>query len=665
MSRKSSKPEAFGNPGSIANAMYDAQKKEITSSIAFGFSFIGAGLITAIIGILKYFDITSKISDSSENYDAGAWLVIGGVGILVAVIGFISIMKSFVSLGQIGSWAKEAESHASPFQGQKLNRKVAAMNQAQSMNKPDMQGMAEDGGTQKRRGFFKRGKETKRKNNDDLYYKYNPQEKKLSAPPKAAPMMEQKFDYGINEEKKLTFADEFLKKNKRDPFAQYRKELGIAEEPEKQIEKKPQFIKSASAVTPDHNLSESQTVFKPLNTENQSDNTTEPILELSSSEPSQNSKEVGFDLSLSYFAEESTKAEAPSVKIEKTEITESKAEDISPVEASVSSELIFEEEATFMTSNTASKSVEEEIISADEIETVREQPELTGIEITYGDHNDSDDDIFFSLRNLSAPVTQQPVQIQTQTQRQALKPRDEKPVASAPQNVKPAAVPNPTISLDLGYRKSTNTEYEKPEEQKKTSTVTSSDDVSPKNKPIPSPTVSLDLDYNKNTKTEYDFSLFEEIDPKTKDTKKPAESDSFPNKATKRNNEQDSSSVLDLSDDVNKSASLPYNLDLFAEKENIKPDVQQITKSTAEQTASDKSEKTENKKSFSEMYLNKDKNKKQDEESKIVKNGTRAQRKFVDASEYDEWTCSKCGKVNQEYTGVCACGTRKPRAKKK
>ncbi len=46
--------------------------------------------------------------------------------------------------------------------------------------------------------------------------------------------------------------------------------------------------------------------------------------------------------------------------------------------------------------------------------------------------------------------------------------------------------------------------------------------------------------------------------------------------------------------------------------------------------------------------------------NEICKNGTRAQRKYVEASEYDEWTCPSCGKVNQEYVGMCACGARKP-----
>ena len=73
----------------------------------------------------------------------------------------------------------------------------------------------------------------------------------------------------------------------------------------------------------------------------------------------------------------------------------------------------------------------------------------------------------------------------------------------------------------------------------------------------------------------------------------------------------------------------------------------------------------ERKKSFSEKFLNKNGSKavqKSDQSgSQIVQNGTPAQRKFVDAADYDEWTCPGCGSVNQEYVGVCSCGERKPR----
>lgn len=78
-------------------------------------------------------------------------------------------------------------------------------------------------------------------------------------------------------------------------------------------------------------------------------------------------------------------------------------------------------------------------------------------------------------------------------------------------------------------------------------------------------------------------------------------------------------------------------------------------------------EQAPEKKSFSDRFLSRNGNKStkssNGNDSGIVKGGTPAQRKYVDASEYDEWECPGCGKKNQEYVGVCACGERKPRVK--
>lgn len=78
-------------------------------------------------------------------------------------------------------------------------------------------------------------------------------------------------------------------------------------------------------------------------------------------------------------------------------------------------------------------------------------------------------------------------------------------------------------------------------------------------------------------------------------------------------------------------------------------------------------EQSPKKKSFSEMFLSRQGKKAESAasgaQSEIVKGGTPAQRKFVDAADFDEWECPGCGKINQEYVGVCACGERKPRVK--
>ena len=629
MSKKSNKADSIGNPSTIANAMYDAQKKEITSSMVLSLSFIAAGLIVAVIGIFQYFHIRGNMTDSSEGIDAMAWLIIAGVGLLVGIIGLVSIMKSVVSLGQIGSWAKEAESHASPFQAQKLHRKVAAMNQSQSMKKPDSQAAADaESGQKPKFGFFKRGRENKGKqNSEDLYYKYNPQEKKASKPPeKSAPMMEQKFDYGIEEAKKMTFADEFLKKNKRDPFAQYRKDLGIEEEPEKEVKKKPKFIISNPQnkninVTPPQQAAEipaAPVENRPILQKHE-----EPIVPQVNSE----SASGGFDFSLSYSEEETT----PAVSDTNSHVLDFAQDQPDTSAAEESAPLQFEE-AVAMSS-------------------------------PYGVHNESDDDIFFSAKT----VTPQQTQIQTQAGKQN------------------NSTPNLAAALDNAIPK-----------------------------PLAPPTVVLDLDYKKKQQSEeYDFSLFEEIDPnKTKNSKthnqqvqakkvqqsptaQPTSTNTASDMFYGHAESQEISDAPDtqqsfMSNFVNsienqdnysiqtqrsaKQEVIPQNNQQAVQEtavqqqpiqqQPVQPQKSPITQRKKKTSTPPKSRNTKKtKKSFSEMFLNNN-GKNTAEDSEIVKNGTRAQRKFVDASEFDEWTCPECGKVNQEYVGICACGSRKPRAKR-
>ena len=639
MSKKSNKADSIGNPSTIANAMYDAQKKEITSSMVLSLSFIAAGLIVAIIGIFQYFHIKGNMSDSSESIDAMAWLVIAGVGLLVGIIGLVSIMKSMVSLGQIGSWAKEAESHASPFQAQKLHRKVAAMNQSQSMKQPDSQAAAEaESGEKPKFGFFKRGRENKDKqNNEDLYYKYNPQEKPMAKPEKAAPMMEQKFDYGIEEAKKLTFADEFLKKNKRDPFAQYRKDLGIEEEPEKEVKKKPKFIinnapnQNIGTVAPPQPQTEIPAV--PLNNQNTAPIENKPTLQKQSEPiaPQVKNNEPaagGFDFSLSYSNEETF--QAADGKIDNTNIIDFAQDQPNTSAAKVSAPLQFEE-ASAMAS-------------------------------PYGVHNESDDDIFFSSKTVTPPAQQTQVQTQSVKQ-QSFTPNR----AAALDNAIPKAPAAPTVVLDLDYKK-------------------------------------------KHSSEDYDFSLFEEIDPNKAKNQKvqtqtsqsasagAANSMFYGNAASTEASEVQDTQRSFMSNFVSSIENQEnYAMPAQQSVQQAAPQAQQqspvVQQPAVQQTAAQqpiqqqpvqhqkapfthkkknapktstppKSKNTKkSKKSFSEMFLNNN-GKSASGDSEIVKNGTRAQRKFVDASEYDEWTCPECGKVNQEYVGICACGARKPRARK-
>ena len=630
MSKKSKTPETIGNPSSIANAMYDAQKKEINSSMALSGSFIASGVIVALLGIYKYLSVKNSVTDSGESIDAMAWIVIAGVGLLVGIIGLVSIMKSIVSLKQIGSWAEEAESHASPFQGQKLNRKVAAMNQSHSMQKPGMSGDAEaDKPGKAKFGIFKRGRDKNKQNNEDLYYKYNPQEKPTSAKPeKSAPVMEQKFDYGIHEAKKLTFADEFLKKNKRDPFAQYRKDLGIEEETEQTFVQKPKFISNGTANNAaQFDNSKNQFGTIPSNNDHQMSLMEELNL------GSDIGNELQFDSSLNN--EEDHFEFSLSSKFDDTESTEE-------------SYLDFEEEQEKNEFDAASEN--DSIPMSFEQDSVSNSP--------YGSRNSADDDIFFSSKTVTPP-----------------------PLPVSQQGVKP----NLAAALDKAAPKA----------------------------PTPS-TVLLDLDYREKRPAEdYNFSLFEEIDPvkanKSKNQQnqqkkmqqpqqnkpiqqpvqqpvqqKPSANDDMffggSSAPTKKQEAPDTQQAF-MSNFVNsienqdefmlRTQRSPQQVQIQqpakqpVQQQKPSPPVQQNQSPKKPTSTPHKTRNTrfsKKKKSFSENYLNKN-GKNAEGNSDIIKNGTRSQRKFVDASEYDEWSCPECGKVNQEYVGICACGARKPRAK--
>ena len=218
----------------------------------------------------------------------------------------------------------------------------------------------------------------------------------------------------------------------------------------------------------------------------------------------------------------------------------------------------------------------------------------------------------------------------------------------------------------------------------------------------------MDLDYKeKRPSEEYNFSLFEEIDPvkanKSKNQQKkmqqpqqnrpiqqpvqqkPSANDnmffggsSAPSKNQEAPDTQQAfmsnfvSSIENQDEFMLRTQRSPQHVQIQqpakqpVQQQKPSPQIQQNQPpkkptSTPHKTRNTKSSKK--KKSFSENYLNKN-GKNAEGNSDIIKNGSRSQRKFVDASEYDEWSCPQCGKVNQEYVGICACGARKPRAKK-
>ncbi len=238
------KPKKSLDFSPVASAMFEIQRREATGNVLSGAVLILLGIIAIIVSIIKYTYNMNNITVDEDKIFAYAWIVIAVTGIILGVIGVYEILKSFISMEQINEWAKNAESHASPFQHKQAKRSVAVMNQSQSMEEAPAKGMAEDG-SQAKKHFAWLGKKEDEPKPDStaIYNKYNPNEKN-DAPPKAAPVQEQKFDYGLHEEKKQTFADKFLAENKEDPFAKVRKDLGIEEEKPKEEVQKPQFIRN-------------------------------------------------------------------------------------------------------------------------------------------------------------------------------------------------------------------------------------------------------------------------------------------------------------------------------------------------------------------------------------------------------------------------------------
>ena len=237
--------------------MYEIQRREATGNVVSGLAFILLGVIIILVSIAQYVSNMKNITVDADKIFAYAWVVIAVTGLFIGIIGVYEILKSFISLEQLNEWTKNAESHVSPLQSIHAKRQAnqaAEMNQSQALEPAPDKGMAENGSQAKKHFAFLGKKEEKKPDSTAVYNKYNPQAQQPVAPPRAKPMMEQKFDYGIHEEKKQTFADKFLAENKEDPFEKYRQELGIEEEkPAEEFVQKPQFKRSAEAIQKDNN----------------------------------------------------------------------------------------------------------------------------------------------------------------------------------------------------------------------------------------------------------------------------------------------------------------------------------------------------------------------------------------------------------------------------
>ena len=229
----------------VASAMFEIQRREATSDVISGLVCILIGLILVIVSIAKYIQNMKAVDIDADKIFAYAWVAMAIAGVFMGVIGVYEILKSFISLEQINEWAKNADSHTSPLQalhGKKTVKEPTPAENTSSDNAAPQQESSKSADN-KRKPPFQMGAAANK-----APVRPQPPANNMAQPPRAKPMMEQKFDYGIHEEKKMTFADKFLAENKEDPFAQYRRDLGI-EEPKKEEEyvQKPQFIRSAQA----------------------------------------------------------------------------------------------------------------------------------------------------------------------------------------------------------------------------------------------------------------------------------------------------------------------------------------------------------------------------------------------------------------------------------
>ena len=228
----------------VASAMFEIQRREATSNVISGAVCILVGLITIIFSIAKCRANLAAMTVDADKILAYAWIVFAVAGVCLCLIGVYEILKSFISMEQIAQWTQNAESHVTPLQAvyKRKAEKLESEASAESEASPDSETSAPP----------PQGSPDKKSNplamsGTKLHEKAAPRPAapapSPAKPPKHEPEMRQKFDYGIHEAKKKTFADKFLEENQEDPFEQYRRDLGIEETPPPPTEQKPQFIR--------------------------------------------------------------------------------------------------------------------------------------------------------------------------------------------------------------------------------------------------------------------------------------------------------------------------------------------------------------------------------------------------------------------------------------
>lgn len=607
---------------SISDALYDAKRSEVMQTVIISLIFLFGGLITVIVSFVKYFGVLKTAAEPSDSIDANSWLVIAAVGAVIAIIGIVSTVKSLTSISGIASSIKGMMTSVSPFQ-QPLNRNVAVMNQSQSMQKPMEKGMAEENKAVGNLGFLKIKKPASKTSGttDDskgskIYDKYNKKRvpaasvsKSVTAPPKSEPLRVQKFDYGINEEREKSFAENFLAKNKRDPFAQHRKELGIKDEAEAQSKApKPQFIASGRSVqnktVQNQQVSNSTASQKTFNREmnirpdNQVQTANYPLNNgnLTSGNHQSHNIQTSHNPAISTVTDDDFFLSFSNTTV---------------------SQPVYQQQTENLNTHRQNTTVEK--ITQNDSKSV-------GTDVSY-----SDDDYFLNYNTTTDDETYDLSLFEDNSDSSSTSETDSpaeksnrKDKESNQQYSAPAQSTGSNKSINLSYGIDSENDFE-------VLSYTGMDAVNSGEvalnyvEPVSSNNIQQPLSYRPESSAEYS---------------------SLETSFNTANRERSASENKPVSN-VEKTF-------------NRKPETNAGKKINSGIISGFK--KIGNKKSADEVF-NKETPSKQNVNHEICINGTKSQRKFVDASEYDEWTCPECGKVNQEYVGVCCCGRRKPHKK--
>ena len=615
---------------SVSDALYDAKRSEVRQETIAGLVFLAIGLIIIIVSFLQYSNISESAQEPSDDANAIAWLIIAGVGAVIGVIGLIRTIKSATSFSGIATSIKGMMSKASPFQSQPVNRGVAAVTQTQAMSEAPTKGMSERSRSVGYKGTQKKSKKTAQSSGSSakLYDKYHPSQPNQSprmnpAPQSQPPSKVQKFDYGIEEANKKTFADKFLEKNKKDPFEEYRKELGIKEEPKKAPETKPQFIISNRA--PSENL----TYGMPQ------EQVAEPVRQTLPVHQAQHIKQAQSTSSSAQSYEKNSSSAAFIAQNEATQ-NQRRSSAVNSASPQYTIPTVRHEDDDFFLSFNASEHApvtQKQAVEAAELNTSKSKTAniRSEEEEFFLNYQPSDGSTEYSLDSFDDNTTGKvPFE------------KSNKPKISATAQ---KSVGGKNINLSYGLEETVESKSTEDSEEPALSynmgkPIKNLDEVME--------TAELNLkplQRVKNAKPQQTI-------PTAGSTPKSASQAEKYNFEAFADNKQDSSSYKSK-DRPEQSVKQTKKIDSKKDKSGVSPSLSNIGIFK---------KKDKRKKEEAPAPLQQD-NSKSSGNREICTNGTRSQRKFVDASEYDEWSCPSCGKVNQEYVGVCCCGTRKPRAK--